>query len=158
MNEHIPSEDLSAYADGETNAGARGPLEDHLRTCLACQGRLRAVRWTQSVLQSVPRIGMPSGLIAALEERAAPRLRRWWKNALAMPGVWAPAVSFALVALTLLFWFLKTPPRQDAIPVETLLAAHQRYLDEGSVPPADLSSDGFSARLASFQDSDQAVE
>ena len=52
---HINSEDLSAYADGE--AADSSHIEEHLAHCSSCREELNAVRFVQSTLHALPRPG-----------------------------------------------------------------------------------------------------
>ena len=150
---HPENEFLNSYLDGELADAVRLEVDSHLRACSDCREELSGLQRVKTGLRAMPRRTLPSAVIAALEEKAAERLEKAsWLWRLVYPKVWVPAAAFALATLTLVFWFLRVPAIKDGIPVEALLAAHDRYLDEAALPPADLASGSFSGKLASFQE------
>jgi hypothetical protein len=62
--------DLSAYIDGELDAGERARLERHLAGCTACRGELEELRRTVQLLRMVPAVAPPRSF--ALPLSAAP--------------------------------------------------------------------------------------
>ena len=155
MNGHFEREFLSAYIDNELGSGDRLKTEDHLIACAECRDEMLALGRAKTMTGSLGRKKMPQSLVKAMEKEASRRLMRgWWKELVHLPRVWVPAAGFAVAVLAFGLWFLQKPAPEDGIPVDALLAAHDRYLDEGSLPPADLTSGSFSAKLASFRESE----
>ena len=81
-------DDLSAYLDGELQAGERAALEEHLPGCASCRGRLAELRETSAALKRHLLREAPAGLAArALAEARAPK-RPWLR----------PTMGFAFAA------------------------------------------------------------
>jgi|SRR5581483_5458956 len=151
MSNHLKPEALSAYLDGETEEKESRSVKDHLQSCRVCQAGLDRVRSIRSALRSVPRHRMPESLATRIQARANEKLasRPGW-GALLFPKIWIPTTALAMTALLVvadLVWLPASRPRE--IPMEALLAAHHRYVDEMDLPGADLSAEAFSAKLAS---------
>jgi hypothetical protein len=67
-------ERLSAYLDGELEAGDAAALERHLRGCAECRAELAALREVRSLLSALPQPALPRSF--ALPASAAARARR----------------------------------------------------------------------------------
>lgn len=150
MTSHEEKEFLSAYLDGELDASKRERLNSHLEFCAECRTEIKAIERTKTLLRLAPQKNMPSMLIARLEQKASELEERARTHWLTWPRIWIPAAGLALSALILMFWMMQPSSPKDAIPIESLLAAHHRYVEEGNLPPADLTSGAFSSKLASL--------
>lgn len=137
--------------DGALSGEQNLELKLHIETCPACQRELHELHALKGTLQSLHRKPMPEAVAAGLMAAAEPDLQPAWTAWFPNLRILIPAASLTLALLVTGLWLWQKAPGEDAIPVETLLAAHHRYLEEGSLPPADLSADGFSSKLASFQ-------
>ena len=151
MNDHQETELLSAYMDGALPAAQARDLKNHIEACAACQRELHELHSLKGTLQSLPRKTMPVELLVALRGSVERDLTPAWKIWISVPRILIPAAGLAAALLVAGLWIWQREPGDDVIPIESLLAAHSRYLEEGSLPPADLSADGFSAKLASYQ-------
>ena len=151
MTMHRETELLSAFMDGALPAEQAWEIKAHLEACSACQRELHELHDLKGTLQSLPRKAMPAEILVALRDAAERRLTPIWKTWISIPRVLIPAASLAVALLMTGLWLWQRNPSEESIPMESLLAAHHRYLEEGSLPPADLSADGFSAKLASYQ-------
>lgn len=151
MTHHPDSEVLSAFADQELSLEERAPVAAHVASCPPCQDSLAGFQRIKSLAGALPRKTLPEGWSPLPQTRPIPSPWEWLKNA--RPTVWAPALGFALLLAVTAGW-LFFPKHPETIPLEALLAAHDRYLDEGLLPPADLSSGSFSAKLASYEESE----
>jgi hypothetical protein len=59
-DQHIPIDDLSAYADGEVlSDDERTRIEAHLRTCEMCRSELESIRQVSSLLADLPEPVLP---------------------------------------------------------------------------------------------------
>lgn len=102
ISDHMNTETLSAYADGELSAVAVGRVERHLADCSACRETLRKVRELVVAAHALPRdIAPPAEVWSDLRERVARESvarqvkRRWWYN-----GWLATAAAIVLVVGT----------------------------------------------------------
>ena len=104
--QHVPIEDLAAYAAGDLDAAAAVTVEAHVVLCAECRSDVEAVKAASAALAEVPAVTMPEAVAARLDaalaaERApargpvadvlpmAPRRRRpsWSGAAAAAAGV-----------------------------------------------------------------------
>ncbi len=69
---------LSAYQDGEVGSVQKAAVENHLRTCKACQKHYAALRHTYQLLKSVPDMEADDGLTFRILDRVMqPRETLW---------------------------------------------------------------------------------
>ena len=67
---HIDTETLSAYADGESNVAMVPRVERHLSECAACRETLRGVRELVAAARGLPRdVAPPPEVWGALRDR-----------------------------------------------------------------------------------------
>ncbi len=153
MKEHIDSETLSAYLDGCLETAQLDRVLNHIKVCVICAGEVNAYVKVRSVLKRTAIKNMPLDLAADLRLAAAKKFTEqpWWIQ-WRLPQYWVPATGMAISLLVWGWWMQKSFVSEDSIPLETVLAAHHRYLDEGNLPVTDLTADGFSARLASYEE------
>ena len=97
MKNHRELEQLSAYLDGELDAGAQAHLESHLPGCAECRATLDALRTTVTELRALDepaRSQHDSWALRAAIARARARPARWGRVAAALGGVAAVAIGF----------------------------------------------------------------
>jgi anti-sigma factor RsiW len=156
MNQHPDGPILSAYLDEELDASETTRVRQHEALCSRCREELTSLRGVKDLLAAAQRRTMPEGLAARLESMI--HRRSVWEIVLArlsMPRVWVPVGTLAAAAAALLFWLGPSfGPDPDAIPLETLLAAHARYEAESLVPSGDLLHVPFSAHVAKTDEED----
>lgn len=154
---HKESLALSAYLDGELDAGERALVDAHLSACPACAQELGELRFAKARLAAAPRRVMPPDLIAAIEARVE---SRWgWLRDLVEPAVLVPAGALAAAVLVVGVWFnLSRQAPDQEIPLEPLLAAHERYTAEALVPSDNLVAGAYSRQLTDYYTSGDASE
>jgi len=117
---------IGAYYDDELHAGQRKKVEEHLRTCPACQAELAALQELSVQLQTTPepaRQIAPERFISQVRLRISPApetppavrfMRLGWRLApLAILGLWSfgQAVLGVSMALLTLLPFFGTQPQ-----------------------------------------------
>ena len=123
---HVPDlPALSAYLDGELDAGARRRVAAHLATCPACTAYLARLEALSSGLRALPEetlgfdlAGLIEGRLAVAPRRPAARSRRDWQ--LGWPIAVGAAASIAVGAFmgsTLVAGGAATAPRVAALSV-----------------------------------------
>lgn len=147
MNDHIEGVEISAFLDGAIAVEERARVDAHLTACAACRRELDGLRHLKLVLSSAPRKTMPADLALSLESRfvtGAP----WWK-VLVKPALWIPAGAVAAAALAVGLWVSKARTA-DELPLEPLLAAHERYSAETLVPDDNLVAANYSDQMTTL--------
>ncbi len=71
MNDHLPVEELAAYAAGELDAVAAVPVEAHVVLCAECRADVAALRRTAAALADVAPVTMPADVAARLDAAVA---------------------------------------------------------------------------------------
>jgi len=126
---------LSAYADREAGAEEASRVEAHLDSCPRCRTSLRVIRGLKTGLRDQTAPPMPAGLQASLE-RLIPGSPEpvagtgglgSWLDAFRGCRGWRPALGLAAACSLLVFVLRLGLGRPDAVPVDLLLAAHNRY-------------------------------
>ena len=150
-----PFETLSAYADKECLASEREALAAHLPACPACARTLRGIAAERRALAALAVPAAPADLEESLLA-LAPRTGRWGALLAELrAGLFQPSgaiAAAALAAAALMLWTRQEPAPVVAeleVPVEVLMAAHQRYAlsmplapPETAPPPAQLQLAG----------------
>ena len=72
--------DLSAYLDGELNAGLTSETRVHLESCAECRFELELLRRTVSALRGLPDLPPPAAILAGV--RAHMRPEPWYRRLL----------------------------------------------------------------------------
>lgn len=151
MERHESEETLSALIDGELSGPEAAAAAAHLSSCAVCRSRFAGLGSARQFLRMAPRRPMPPGLAADLQRRVddlppRPAFTPW-----ARP--WLPALGFAAAALLAGVWVWRGPgPSGPEIPIEQLMAAHERYRDEGLLAAADPAQADFTATLAATEE------
>lgn len=71
MTRHAELAELSSYLDGELPGGRRRELEEHVRSCARCRGRLTGLERTVARLREVGRERPPNELAGRVHHRLA---------------------------------------------------------------------------------------
>jgi anti-sigma factor RsiW len=150
MSTHIDGTEISAFLDGALPEPERTRADAHLAACSACRQEFESLRHMKLVLSSAPRKNMPAELALALEARLVKGSPRW--KTVLKPAFWVPVGAVAAAALTVGLW-LNQARAADEIPLEPLLAAHERYSAESLVPEEHLVASAYSDQLTAL-DSD----
>lgn len=150
-----PFETLSAFADREASPSETASLASHVPNCQACSRTLRGIAAERLSLAALAVPAAPADLNASLLA-LAPR-PTWWGSLLSelSAGFANPSgavAAAALAALAVMLWARSEPQPLVAeleVPVEVLMAAHQRYALtmplaplETAPPPSQLQTAG----------------
>ena len=147
MNSHIEPLLLSEYADQELSAENKSAVEFHLQSCALCKTELAHFLSVKSLLKTLPKQRIPVALVTALEARAQEKLEVGrWIDWVLTPQVWVSGMALGIGLAALTLWI--QPALKNEIPIESVLAAHDRYEEETLLPSSDLSAGEFSAKLA----------
>ena len=134
MNTHKELELLSAYLDQRLPSMEKETLESHLHSCVNCSAELKRIESLKNLLRKLPQKPMPAALITRIEANASEKLnKKTWADWLTTPRIWVPAAGLCLGILFILGWLKSVAIKENEIPAEIILAAHQRYLEESSV-------------------------
>ena len=160
MDRHETDDVLSAMLDGELTQSEAAAAAEHLAVCERCRGAFAGLRSARQFVKRASRRTMPAGLAAELQRRVdappAPAFRRF---VLPWARLAVPALSFATASFMGGLWVwernMNVPPE---IPIEQLMAAHERYLDEGLLVAAGPAQADFTATLASEPQDDNDTD
>ena len=147
MNAHIDGTEISAFLDGALAAEDRARVDAHLTSCAECRFEFESLRHLKLVLSSAPRKTMPADLALTIERRLVVGTP-WWQP-LAKPAFWIPAGAVAAAALTVGLWVSQTRAA-DELPLEPLLAAHERYSAESLIPEEHLVASTYSDQVGAI--------
>ncbi len=134
-------EELSAYLDGELDAGQVALVESHLAACVSCRQELESMRGLQRIMDAarveVPTRRMWLAIQARLDAgEAVPepgwreKLAAWWPRP-GLGGPW-PAFAGALALALVVFLALRPGPQAPSAPAQAVSgralasAAHPR--------------------------------
>jgi anti-sigma factor RsiW len=97
MSEHVDTEQLSAYLDGEVAPTARARLEAHLAGCPECAGRKEALARAAQAVATLPAVSPSPAEVRAIRQAV---LERWPGGAVAGVGrvPWTQRVGWRLYA------------------------------------------------------------
>jgi hypothetical protein len=142
----------SAYLDDELSTEEIRAFDGHLTSCPDCRLELAGLRETKRRLALLPRQPLPTGLAAELHSQLY-RPASWTRfllRFLTRPRIWVPAGAFATATLLLgLFWG-HLGRDSDSVPIEPLLAAHNRYSAETLLPQEALVTANYSSQINSY--------
>jgi hypothetical protein len=96
---------------------------------------------------SAPRRTLPADLALSLEHRFVGR-RPLWK-VLGNPALWIPLGAVAGAALAFSVW-TRTAAPSDELPLEPLMAAHERYSAEALIPESNLVASSYSDQMTTL--------
>ena len=150
MNEHEDGVLISAYLDGELEGAELERLGSHLKACAECRLELESLRRDKHRLAAAPRRALPTDLIFDLERGLKPARRGFVPAWLARPRFLIPTGVFATAVLAVGLWLgLKANDASQSVPLEPLMAAHERYSAESLVPQGSLVSVNYIQLAAS---------
>jgi len=102
-----PTEQISAYLDGELHGQELTRLMDHLSRCGRCSADLEQMQFVRSAVRSLPVLELPEALIPEAEPVVVP-LRRH-------KGMWAGVAAAAVVAAVALAAIVTPPPDEISL-------------------------------------------
>jgi hypothetical protein len=127
-NNHITTEILSAYIDGEVTGEESADVERHVARCQQCSAELASLRWTVELLHEVPALPVPrSFVVRAVDVAPEPGPRRltipgWLVNGLQ----WATVATATVALLVFAFDFL-TPGKSPSMAMKALEAPQPEF-------------------------------
>lgn len=122
-NNHVSTELLSAYIDGEVTREESARVEHHIAACQSCSNELASLRWTVELLHAVPAIPVPRSFVVRpidLEPRGTQpglTLPSWLVTGLQ----WA-TVATAILAILVFGYDMLTPGRAPMLGATALEA------------------------------------
>ena len=96
-----PSEQISAYLDGELHGKELTALLDHLSGCGRCSAEMGEIQQVRAAVRSLPILELPEGVVLEADGDVVALHRK--------RGVWVGAAA-AMVALVIAVAALVTPP------------------------------------------------
>jgi len=96
-----PSEQISAYLDGELHGNELTALLEHLSGCGRCSAEMEEIQQVRAAVRSLPILELPEGVVPEADDVVVPLHRN--------RGVWVGAAA-AMVALVIAVAALVTPP------------------------------------------------
>lgn len=144
---------LSALADDELDAREALVVERHLQGCRACREKARRLSALKGAVRRAAAEDAPDGLKDALF--AAAGRRRAAAPAPARPAPWALAprwglaAAFAAAAVAVV---VVARPRDETVPLDFMLAAHDAYAMTMPLAPVEALTPDLAERLASQGD------
>jgi len=114
---------LSMALDGQLAPECQAELDQHLKTCSACQSEVNAMREISAMLSKSPLVGPSYGFSQRVERRLAERLaqrRQFFRgmalltSSLSLAGVGAALILVVGLGLAAWLWFGSQPAWQQA--------------------------------------------
>jgi anti-sigma factor RsiW len=137
---------LDAFVDGELDSGVERALEEHLRTCSACQSAVWEIREFRSLFRkSAPRFKAPLELrfrVLSITHRAQAKPR--------VPVLYAALAAAAVLILGALAVFLVSAPDHGKELTQEAVADYSR--STAAEPLVELASADFSVLKPWFSD------
>ena len=118
-----PSEQISAYLDGELHGSESARLVDHLGACGKCAAELEELQRVRTAVRSLPVLELPAGVVPEADPVVVP-LRRH-------KGVWA-GVAAAIVVAVVAIAALVTP-EPGSLTIDEL---NSRFAARSTLDPA----------------------
>lgn len=110
--------DLSAYLDGDLDAGLTGETRAHLENCADCRLELDQLRLAVGALRGLPDLPPPAAILAGVRSRLRPepwyrplRVLRWWPL-----GVPVGALATVLVVIGIALFQARYPDLSKTVP------------------------------------------
>ena len=152
MVRHEDEDVLSALLDGRLERAESERAQAHLAACPQCRRVHAGMKSAKLYLRMAPRRTMPAGLAADLQRRVdAPAAPVWRLPSFDWPRLIVPSLAFATAVFCVGLWAWDralTPPPQ--VSIQALLAAHERYRDEGMLAAVDPAQADFASTLAAY--------
>lgn len=105
-----PSQQISAYLDGELHGQELADLLEHLSSCGKCSADMEEIHQVRAAVRSLPVLELPEGIVPEADRVVVPLRRN--------RGVWVGAAA-AVVALVIAVAAMVTPP-PTAVSVDDL--------------------------------------
>ncbi len=105
-----PSEQISAYLDGELHGKELNGLLEHLSGCGRCSAEMEEIQNVRAAVRSLPVLELPDGVVPDADAAVLPMRRN--------RGLWVGAAA-AMVALVIAVAAIVTPP-PTAVSVDDL--------------------------------------
>jgi anti-sigma factor RsiW len=118
-----PSEQISAYLDGELQGAELSQFLDHLGGCGKCSAELEEIQDVRRAVRSLPVLELPVGIVPEADPVVVPLRRN--------KGVWVAAAA-AIVALVIAIAALVTPPAGSV----SIADLNSRFGARASLDPA----------------------
>jgi anti-sigma factor RsiW len=99
-----PTEQISAYLDGELHGSELAQLMDHLSRCGYCPAELEQMQFVRSAVRSLPVLELPAGLVPEADPVVVPLPHH--------KGMWA-GVAAAVVVAAIALAAIVTPPADE---------------------------------------------
>jgi len=96
-----PSEQISAYLDGELHGKELNGLLEHLSGCGRCSAEVEGIQQVRAAVRSLPILELPEGVVPEADADVVPLRRN--------RGLWVGAAA-AVVALVIAVAAMVTPP------------------------------------------------
>ena len=135
-DQHIATDDLSAYLDGEVDERLRPAIDDHLSTCAPCRAELAELRATVRLLHALP-VPAPRRSFQLGPEHARPEPPKGMLLTM-LPVVRALSVAAAIALLVVsgAFLFDSTTPDRTGSIVFTETTSEQDPAAADAAPPS----------------------
>lgn len=121
-----PTEQISAYLDGELHGPELTQLMDHLSRCGKCSGELEQMQFVRSAVRSLPVLELPAGLVSEADPVVLP-LRRH-------KGMWAGVAAAAVVAAITLAAIVTPPTNETSLQQLNSMVGARSTLDPAFGP------------------------
>ena len=153
-------EKISAFVDRELNEVETAEVSAHLETCAGCRGEVRLLEKMKSAARGISGPPMPDSLRQALLAQARKSQRReafslwgWLAAQWRVPSIRYGAAS-AFAAASIVFAVFSSG-RNEELPLDVLLAAHDQYSMTMPLAPAETVLARLPERMDSAQESDE---
>ncbi len=145
--------DLSAYLDGDLDAGLTGEIRDHLERCAGCRAELDLLRLTVGALHRLPDLPAPAAILSGVRARLQPEpwYRRLFDGRHWLLGVPVGALATLLVVVGVAFFQARYPDMTRTIaqgPLPQAPAPEMRARPAPVPPPAPVARDMHQVREA----------
>lgn len=115
-----PSEQISAYLDGELTGNEQSQLVAHLGACGKCSAELEELQRVRSAVRSLPVLDLPRGIVPEADPVVVP-LRKH-------KGLWAGVAAAIVVAVVAVAALVTPEPQQYTIEeLNSRFAARSTY-------------------------------
>lgn len=153
-------EKISAFVDKELSDSDAEEISRHIEACGRCRREALVQEKMKSVARTIKAPPMPDSLRQALLAQAAKIQRRetfsWWRWLAAqwqIPSIRYGAAS-AFAAASIAFAVVSSG-RDEELPLDVLLAAHDQYSMTMPLAPAEAVLARLPEKMSSTQDSDE---
>ena len=121
-----PTEQISAYLDGELHGEELTQLMSHLPRCGRCSAELEQMQFVRTAVRSLPVLELPEGLLTETDDVVVP-LRRH-------KGMWAGVAAAVVVAAIALAAIVTPPPDEVSLQQLNSMVGARSTLDPAFGP------------------------